>query len=220
MDIDIYNLSPQHRNLLFQDTYDPKAYKKIILEAGYQDVGLSVIFIGNIFNAYSYRRGVNVITHIHALDGGLDTQTTQTSRTIQSGAKLGDVINGLLGDFPHLSGGTQNIPDYTFNRPVVLDGNTFQLIKKYTNNTAFVDLEEVNIMGTTDVIQGFVPLINDETGLLATPERRNTSLSVNLIFEPRIVVGQIIEIHIFIVPRPLIAIGDTLREDGEGIHCQ
>lgn len=201
MDINIYNLSPRHRNLLFQDTYDPKAYKKIVLEAGYEGMGLSVIFIGNIFNAYSVRNGVNVITKIHALDGGLDTQTTQTSRTIQAGTKIGDVINGLLGDFPHLKGGTQNISDYTFNRPVVLDGNTFQLIKKYTNNTAFVDLEEVNIMNTTDVIEGYVPLINDNNGLLSTPERRNTSLSINMIFEPRIVIGQIVEIQSSIAPQ-------------------
>lgn len=195
MDIDIYNLSPKNRNLLFQDTFDPKAYKKIILEAGYLGKGMSIIFIGNIFNAYSFRRGVNVITHIHAMDGGLDTQTTQTSLTLQAGSNIGDVINGLVSSFPHLKNGTQKIDNHVFSRPVVLDGNTFQLLKKYTNNEVFIDMEEVNIMKDTDAIEGYVPYINDKSGLLATPERRNASLSINMIFEPRILVGQIIEVE-------------------------
>lgn len=201
MDIDIYNLAPKNRNLLFQDTYDPKAYKKIVLEAGYEGMGLSVIFIGNIFNAYSYRRSVDIITHIHAVDGGLDTAETTTSTTISSGTPLRDVINNLTGSFQHLKNGTQNINNYTFKRPVVLDGNTFQLLKKYTNNNVFVDLEEINIMKATDVITGYVPLINDRSGLLGTPQRRNTSLSIDIMFEPRIVIGQIIEIQSSIAPQ-------------------
>lgn len=195
MDIDIFNLSPKTRDLLFQDTYDPKAYKSIVLEAGYMGQGLSVIFIGNIFNAYSFRRNNDIITHIHAMDGGLDTQTTTINQTLQSGVSLQDTINTLTQTFPNLKNGTQNLPNYTFNRPVVLDGNTFQLIKKYSNNNVFIDLQEVNIMNTTDVIEGDVPLINDNSGLLGTPERRNTSLSINMIFEPRIVIGQIIEVE-------------------------
>lgn len=201
MDIDIYNLAPKTRNLLFQDTYDPKAYKKIVLEAGYESMGLSVIFIGNIFNAYSYRRGVNIITHIHAMDGGLDTSETTTSTTLNSGSPLSEIINNLMGSFSHLKNGTQNIDNYTFKRPVVLDGNTFKLLKKYTNNNVFVDLEEVNIMKPTDVITGFVPLINDQSGLLGTPQRRNTSLSIDMMFEPRIVIGQIIEVQSSIAPQ-------------------
>lgn len=201
MDIDIYNLAPKNRNILFQDTYDPNAYKSIVLEAGYQGMGLSVIFIGNIFNAYSYRRGVDIITHIHAMDGGLETAQTTTSTTFNSGTPLSDVINGLMGSFSHLKRGTQNIDDYTFKRPIVLDGNTFKLIRKYTNNNVFIDLEEINIMKPTDVITGYVPLINDQSGLLGTPQRRNTSLSIDMMFEPRIVIGQIIEVQSSIAPQ-------------------
>lgn len=201
MDIDIFNLNPDHRNLLFQDTYDPVAYKHIVLEAGYAGMGLTVIFIGNIFNAYSYRQGSDIVTHIHAMDGGLDTSTTNSAMTFGKGVELKDVINGLMGGFPHLKPGTQNINDYTFKRPVVVDGNNFQLIRKYAGGDVFVDLEEVNIMKTKDVIKGYVPLINDESGLLGTPQRRNTSLSVELMFEPRIVVGQVIEVQSSIAPQ-------------------
>lgn len=203
MDIDIFNLAPKTRNLIFQDTYLAvgQNYKQIILEAGYQGMGMSTIFIGNIFNAYSFRRNTDVITHIHALDGGLDTQTANTNVTLAAGTTIKDVVNRISSDFPHLTNGTQNIRDYTFQRPVVLDGNSFQLIKKYTDGQVFIDREEINIMSPVDVIEGFVPVIDENSGLLGTPERRNASLSINMIFEPRILIGQVIEVNSRIAPQ-------------------
>lgn len=40
-----------------------------------------------------------------------------------------------------------------------------------------------------------VAIINDTVGLLGSPKRQGTYLEVKILFEPRIVVGQIIEIQ-------------------------
>lgn len=199
LDVDIYNLSPDHRNLLFQDVYGIN-YKNVILEAGYEGQGMTVIFNGNIWSAYSQRRGVNILTHIHAIDG-LSTQSSLIHTTLQSGSTLQDVIQNLTGAIPDLQNGTQSIPDYTFNRPMVLNGNAYRLLKTYSDNNVFVDMKTINIMKVNDVIEGFVPLINDESGLLATPERRDATLTINMIFEPRLLIGQVIEVQSHIAPQ-------------------
>lgn len=199
LDLDIYNLSPDHRNLLFQDVYGLN-YKNVILEAGYEGQGMTIIFNGNIWSAYSHRKGVNIITHIHAIDG-LSTQSALIHTTLQSGTTLQQVIQNLTNSIPDLKSGTQNLQEYTFNRPLVLNGNSYKLLKTYSDNNVFVDMKTVNIMNVNDVIEGFVPLITDESGLLSTPERRDATLTINMIFEPRLLIGQVIEVESNIAPQ-------------------
>lgn len=199
LDITIYNLAPKNRNLLFQDVYGIN-YKNIILEAGYQGQGQTIIFNGNIWSAYSERQGVNVLTKIHAIDG-LSSQYSKVNTTLQKGETLQTVINTLSNSMTDLKTGTQAFQDYTFNRPVVLNDNAFRLLKTYTNDNVFIDMKTINIMKPNEVIEGFVPLINDASGLLATPQRKDATLSINMIFEPRLLIGQVIEIQSSIAPQ-------------------
>ena len=62
-------------------------------------------------------------------------------------------------------------------------------------------MKTINIMKPNEVIEGFVPLINDASGLLATPQRKDATLSINMIFEPRLLIGQVIEIQSSIAPQ-------------------
>lgn len=199
LDVTIYNLAPKNRNLLFQDVYGIN-YKHIILEAGYQGQGQTIIFNGNIWSAYSERQGVNILTKIHAIDG-LSSQYSKVNTTLQKGETLQTVINTLNNSMTDLKTGTQSIQNYTFNRPVVLNDNSFRLLKTYTNDNVFIDMKTINIMKTDDVIEGYVPLINDASGLLATPQRKDATLSVTMIFEPRLLIGQVIEIQSSVAPQ-------------------
>lgn len=199
LDITIYNLAPKNRNLLFQDVYGIN-YKHIILEAGYQGQGQTIIFNGNIWSAYSERQGINILTKIHAIDG-LSSQYSKVNTTLQKGETLQTVINTLNNSLTDLKTGTQSIQNYTFNRPVVLNDNSFRLLKTYTNDNVFIDMKTINIMKTNDVIEGYVPLINDASGLLATPQRKDATLSVTMIFEPRLLIGQVIEIQSSVAPQ-------------------
>lgn len=202
LDIDIYNLSPNNRNKIFQDVYSNRngQYRNIILEAGYQGQGMTVIFNGNVWTAYSRRSGVNMITHIHAVDG-LSTQSGMINTTLQAGVTTLDVVNNLAQTMPDLKTGTINVKNHTFTRPVVLKGNSYRLLKTYTEDNVFVDMQEINVMRVDDVIEGFIPAINDNSGLLGAPERQDATLVVNMMFEPRLLIGQLLEITSRISPQ-------------------
>ncbi len=202
LDIDIYNLSPKNRNLLFQDVYGDRDgnYRNVILESGYQGQGMSVIFNGNVWSAYSKRNGVDVITHIYAIDG-LSTQSGMINTTLKSGTTAQEVIQAAAGQLKDLKTGTMNIPDHTFDRPVVLAGNAYKILKTYSDDNVFVDMKTIHIMKPNDAIEGVIPLITDSSGLLATPERQDATLTIRMIFEPRLQIGQLIQVKSEIAPQ-------------------
>lgn len=192
MQMDIYNLSEKSRSKIFQDRIDPTVYKRVIFQAGYGN--LSTVFQGNLFRAFSMRQGSNILTKIDCRDGDFDTRNTSASITYNKGVKKEDILLDLLSGFTFLKKGKITSIEGNFNRPVVIDENSFFWIKKNVDGV-FVDLEQVNILKDDEVFVGDVPLINTEGGLLGTPQRENSFLSVTTIFEPRVVIGQAIEIE-------------------------
>lgn len=195
----IYNLGEVTRNRIFQDFFVTDKYRRVTLEAGYGD-DLSTIFTGNIRSSSSARQGVNILTTINAFDGGFDTQTTMSKKTLVEGTSYIDMFKNLIGDFPNINQGKIGNIEGSFRRPVVLDGNTFDLIRRYTNNQVYIDLQQINILKDNEVIDGVVPLIDSSTGLLETPRRENAFLTVTTLFEPKILMAQILELQSSIVP--------------------
>jgi hypothetical protein len=51
-----------------------------------------------------------------------------------------------------------------------------------------------------DAFEGYVPVIDDNSGLLGVPEHEDAILTVRMIFEPRLVIGQKIEIKSQVAP--------------------
>lgn len=190
----IYNLGEVLRNEIFQDPFITLQNNIVILEAGYGD-NLSVIFQGYIRQAYSARQGSNILTTIHAMDGGFDVGNVLTSKTLESGVTLQQVITNLIGDFPNLNQGVIGDFPGEFKRPVVLDGNTFDLLRRYTNNQVFIDLEKVNVLQNDEAVVGDVPVLSSATGLLESPQRADANLNVTSLFEPRIIMAQVIDLQ-------------------------
>ncbi len=197
---EIFNLTPETRNQIFQDRFNNPLYRKVTLEGGYGKT-LSTIFVGAIFEANSHRQRADVITTIDARDGGFDIPQTQTFRTVQQGTPMLDVIKGLIGDFPNLKQGAIGDIPGTLQRPAVLDGNTYTLINKYTGNLVNVDLEKVNVLTDKEVLSGVVPLIDPSTGLLDTPRRDDAYLTIRTLFEPRIVMNQAVQLQSVTLPQ-------------------
>lgn len=188
----VLNLSKKVRSRIFQDRFSNVDYKRIVLQAGYGKQ-LSTVFIGNIFQANSFRNGNDIVTFIDARDGGFDTTGTITSKTVEGGT-VKETVQSLIGEFANVTEGKIGDIEGDFKKPVVLDGNTFELIKKYTKERAFIDLEELNVLNENEVIVGDVPLLTSANGLLSTPRREDAYLTVETIFEPRIVMGQLLGI--------------------------
>lgn len=195
--IDIYNLGKSTRDRIFQDRYVVRN-RTITFEAGYET--LSLIFHGNIFQASSAREGVNIVTRIEALDGSYPVFTTNTFETISKGKTLRDVLLFLSGQFPDLQVGAVGNYDEVLQRPVALNGNTYDLLKKYSANQVFVDNGKVYVLKNSETVQGEIPKITTETGLLETPRREDGFLTVTTIFEPRVAIGQQVELESKILP--------------------
>lgn len=196
LDIDIYNLAPDTYNRLFFDYFNVN-HRTITLEAGYAGMEMSVIFIGDVWSCYTSRVNSDTITKIHAIVGLKSLQQTSdvTLKDISRNEVLAHAANDMGLQLEIYSG-----EDTKFNRPVTLSGNSLAIIKKYSDNSAFIDNNVIKVLDTFDAIEGYIPLINDESGLLGVPEHEDALLRVNMIFEPRIIIGQIIEIQSRIAP--------------------
>lgn len=196
MDIDIYNLAPRTYNQLFYDYFNVNR-RTVILEAGYDGMEMSAIFIGDVWSCYTSRDGSDIITHMHAIVGlkSLSVQTDATLANVSRNQVLRYIASDMAMTINIYSG-----DDEKFTRPVSLSGNSFGQIQKYTNGSAYIDNNEINVLTTFDAIEGDVVLINDQSGLLGVPEHEDALLRVKMIFEPRIVIGQIIEVQSRISP--------------------
>ena len=204
-EISIYNLGPATRQRIYRDRYNPFInQQRIVFEAGYEQ--LTTVFAGTIFEANSKRQGTNIITTISSRDGGFDVAGTTSYRTLKKGSTLDDVIRSLVADFKTNGGNVQlgtlspTLKQQVLNRPVVLNGNTYELMQKYTDRNCYIDLEKVYVLRNNEVIESEIPLISSATGMLGTPRRDDAVLSVDTLFDPDIVMGQKIQLQSDVSP--------------------
>lgn len=208
IEFQIFNLSEAHRNQIYQDFYafgNPAVSTNpavgndnFIVEAGY-GTSLYRIFSGAIWKADSAREGVNIITRISAFANNTDIVSTQTFQTVQAGQTLGQVLQTLIGQFPNLKlGNTLSYPT-VFNRPIVLNGNTWDLVKQYSGANVFIDNGKVYILRDGEALNNTFQ-ISDATGILETPRRGQGALYITMLFEPSIQCGQIVQIKSTIQP--------------------
>ncbi len=189
--LSIINLGEKTRNKIFQDRYDFLQYKRVTFEAGYND--LTKIFQGDLFEAYSERQRTEIVTRIVARDGGHDIYNSLTSKTLQGLTKR-EVIDGLIGEFSEVKQGKIGELEGSFLRPVVLEGNTYELIKIY-GGLVYIDLERLNILKENEIVSAAIPLITSNNGLMETPRRRNSLVTITTLFQPNIILSQLIEIQ-------------------------
>ena len=202
----IYNLSDVNRNLIFRNRTSINNINgnrnKVILQAGYEttlnkDSDLSTIFIGDLLEAYSYRQGPNVITYINAQDAGFGAYNSFVNKTVEAGTALKEIAELMMSSLKGIKKGVIGETLGVSKTTTTLNGNVFYLLTKDYKDEVFIDLEKVNKLGINEYIKstgGKVPLLTSETGLLGTPLRQGTDLIVDMLFEPRINVGQLVEI--------------------------
>lgn len=198
MKVDIYNLSQNLRNRIFKDQYLPSTKETIALEIGYDT--LNTVFTGWAMEANSYRDGSDIITSITAIDGTSDVNTTQIYQTYTGGKTMADLFKFLIGQFPNLSLGAVGDFGPAPLRPVSLNGNVWALLKKYSGNKCFIDLGKVYVLQYNEIVPGQLPEISVDSGLLETPRRDDSWLTVTTMMEPRVKVKQSIDLKSVIYP--------------------
>lgn len=199
--MDIFNLSKIHRDMIFQDSfYTSNVQRRIELQAGYDN--LYTIFKGTFNEANSVRSGVNIKTNIVAYNGSFETQNAFTYQTVKAGSNHQSILQTLIGALSAVPNTkiTAGIISPTYaekiqQRPVVLEGNVWSLIKKYSDGHAYIDLEKVYATKNNEYIAGGIPLIDASTGLLDTPKRSDSLIEVSTLFEPRFSINQLVQLN-------------------------
>ena len=200
--IDIYNLSPTTRSAIFKDalTLDQANWKYIKLEAGW-DGKLFQIFMGKILQCYSSKEGgqVDVVTHIESQP--FDIFESQTSYTFEAGTTYKDAYKIIAADLPNVQIDSIGTLEGTFQTQTTFNGSTLDCLNTLTGGNTFVDNGVLHTIMSNEVLDVPIPLVTDTNGLLATPIRRDATLTIKMLFEPDLVVGQLMEIQSHIQPQ-------------------
>lgn len=193
--IRIYNLSKNNRNLLRFNPIDQGDYRIVQLFAGYGQ-NLPQIFSGNISQAWSVREGTNFITTIESYDGGYAYNNGMSTTQFPTGTAMSTVISSLAGSLPNTQPGYIGSYPGTLPRGMAVNGNTLEILRQLTGGGVFIDNQTVNCLGDNECLPANgITVIDDSTGLIGTPLLEQTILNFDLIFEPRIVVGQQIQLN-------------------------
>lgn len=200
--IQLYNLSPSTREQIYQDVFvgiAPEKQKFVQLEAGYNG-SLSLIFKGRILQAYSHKAGgqTDIITEIQAQ--ALDVFDCETSKTFDAGITYKEAYRQMASDLPNVVTGAIGNLAGSFRTPTTFEGRTFEQINKLTGGHSFIDNGVLNTLMNNEVLNVPVPVISDKSVLLETPRRRDAYLDVRMLFEPSLLVGQLLEIESKIFP--------------------
>lgn len=201
----IKNLSSKTRADIFQDKFNlisfngssqQNLYKTIIFQAGYTN--LTEIFYGDMLEGFSERQGTEYNTFISARESLVGVLNGTCNFTVAEGTTQDNILTAFLNTMPNVERGAIRDLGPPIPRARSFTGNTYAIMKEYYGpDSVSFEGNKLNILAVNDYIDGvnLINLINTDSGLLATPKRNDAYLTVDIIFEPTIVIGQLIEIQ-------------------------
>ena len=200
----IYNLSESTRNKLRKNQTDRGMRKKCEFRAGY-GTELSTVVVGNVMQGFSVRESTNYVTTLEIFDGGfayanalINTPTQFPENTAYRSAVV-DLIK-LLKDYD-VSLGSVGTVNGVSGRGMSLVGPTIRNIKELTNSKFFIDNGTAHVLDKNEVIPAPLKILDSSSGLLGTPIREETFVQVELLFEPKILAGQKLELKSITEPK-------------------
>jgi hypothetical protein len=193
--ISIINLAEKTRRRIFQDRYDLSTYRRVIFKAGY-GADIPIVFRGNLRQAYSALVGTEWKTTLNAFDAGFAIVNGFTNITLPEGTTEAEALDRLMSSLPETL--EPQIGDFNtvYSRGVTISGNTWQAIRNIVGQqgTAFIDNEVPRALKHNEALTGYIAQIDAKTGLLDTPRRQDARVDIRVLFEPYVVLGQIIDL--------------------------
>jgi len=217
--IRVTNLGQKLRDNIRQDWSTFAALRRVQLNAGYGD-NLPLIFSGFIQQAWSYREGVDFITNIDCNDGAVPAALSViqgNEGTFPAGTPMKTVYEtlisfldatslGLIGDSfiytKDINGNiTGNLQVLQKSKSYV--GNVMQNLINISGQSFFIDngLAYVLTNKEWNKVQGKAPIISVDSGLLSTPLLEIQTVTFDMIFEPSLKVGQLIQLQSELSPQ-------------------
>jgi len=193
----IHNLGLPTRQKIYKDPFDLRVYKFVQVYAGYDQQ--SLIFRGNITSAMSCRAegSTSVLTEIVGFDGGFAYSNAFSNFTLAAGTSRQSVISRLQTDLKsqgRIDIGPASTFDGVYQRGRTIMGPTAEILKTETNGNFNIDNEKSFCMKQNDCINGNILTIQSSTGLLGSPRKFEALIIVEILFEPRLVMNQIVQL--------------------------
>lgn len=193
----LYGLSEKTRAFLYKDVYDVDNYLEVILEAGYETGQSGTIFRGWLRHGYSFKESgaTEYKTILDCWDGGVEIYMAYINKAFGVDVKKEPetILQTIVNTTPKSKIGALS-PYLTFDkapRGLSLIGKSIEKLNDYTGGNYFEDSGKYYIIDKErDVIKGDINYLDIDGGLLGSPIRSETALKIEMVFEPRIKVGQ------------------------------
>lgn len=205
--IKVYGLNETSRERLRKSRFNTpvledgsKGFRRVILEAGYE-TNLYPLFVGTLVEGYSIREGVEWVTILSCISSSQGLYNTWVNKAYSSGTKQLEVVNNIITQMSEYKDLEKGIVTPTLNEEfkssVSLIGESYNILNQYEIDL-FVDLGKINVLRTYEAIGKLglkIPTINADTGLLSTPIFSEGAFIVNMMFEPTIKLGALINLE-------------------------
>ncbi|MFA5385864.1 MAG: hypothetical protein WC364_14620 [Eubacteriales bacterium] len=201
--ITVLNVGKARRDSLYRDPWQSMVspMPPIKIAAGYGEGNLPYLFIGNVKSCCSYRRpgSTDYATEFECFGASDTVQAAVTSRNMRAGESKNNTILSLISELTKadsaITKGAIHSYDTTYSRGIPLFGETWELLKRETDNKCFIDNNTVHVLEEGDCFAGVVTEISAESGLKSTPIKHNHMVQVEMVFEPGLVLGQAIRLN-------------------------
>lgn len=176
------------RNVTFQAGYGPKSLSQI---QGLANPTLPTLFTGQITQAWSVRDGTTWVTTIEAHVGVLASTDDDFNDSFIEGTPIRKVIIEVGKTLSGIAmGGVGNYPN-VLTRGHTLSGSAIEIIQKYSGNGFYINKGKFYVLGDNECSTGGgLTVLTSDSGLLGTPVRELSQMTVPMIFEPRLELNQ------------------------------
>lgn len=195
--LNIYNLREDTRIKLVKNPEDnDNRVIYFILKVGY-DGQMKDAFKGQVLRGEYSKDDIDFISKLESLDGGFDIMNKVISKTVSG--KQNAIKQALEGTETEMGVITQQSE---LTRPKVIVGNVIKKLDDLleADQTWFIDNGKLNILKANEVIEGFTPLVNSDTGLITTPRKEQNIIEFETLMNPSIRLGGLVQLQSVVYP--------------------
>ena len=197
--IKIHNLSENSRAKIEEDGL------KVRLYAGYLDEGVPLLFDGDVINVVHMKQGPDWISEIFAGDGVNILSTATVNKTLPAGVSTDQIYDELVSQMQGISKGiTEGLQNClsgkrSLLRELQLSGNVKDWLDKIAKDCGFeysVNDGVIETVPTGLPVSDESPvIINQDSGMLGSPERTEVGINVKNLLLPGLKLGRTIKVE-------------------------
>lgn len=186
----IYNLNESSREKIRKDGIKVDYRPLVKLYSGYGN-DLVETYVGTIKDCSSTKSGNNIITTINAFDNG-EAFRSESEKNYKKETPKSVVVNDLVNDLKKFGVEPSYIGQTTgkLQRGNSFNGKTIDILNQITSGRFFIENMKSYVLDDFEVLPSVIRTFDADSGLIGTPRREQSYLYFDIFFEPRIKMGQ------------------------------